>query len=459
MKLLERLPFESKLAPTESNLARTESIRPQMSFISGPETLMVSDMLKTLRTGPLQSKTKFAADQDTARADKFRLDQMDPARAGKNLVIFQPTEQGVADVLAQARLSIPGIAPTEEVLKVVRINPICILGLCRKSKFDPDAAVAEGFIGVLPLNALGLQILALGTFDASSPDPRLLAKSEERPAGLYLWAIYAPGPLAAGIALFMEKISSPQYAGVNLYSRATTEEGRRYHEVLGLTEGVTIDGIQAPHVWVFPRSPQAPLYDSYVPHSGKKSIGITVARTFDDLMRVAAIRNAVYIGEQECPYDEEYDGNDLAATHLLAYIGDEPVGCLRLRFFADFAKFERVAVRKEFRKSRAAVQLIQAGLKLCQKKGYRRVIGYAQTRLANFWTRFGFRPLEGRTQFVFSDYDYVEMVTELEPMPDALTLGTDPYVMIRPEGRWDTPGPLERSATRPATNPSAVQKR
>ena len=83
MKLLERLPFESNLAPGESNLAPTESIRPQMWFISGPEAPMVSDMLKTLRTGPLQSRAKFAADQDTARADKYRLDQ-DPARAGSD---------------------------------------------------------------------------------------------------------------------------------------------------------------------------------------------------------------------------------------------------------------------------------------------------------------------------------------------------------------------------------------
>ncbi len=176
-------------------------------------------------------------------------------------------------------------------------------------------------------------------------------------------------------------------------------------------------------------------------------------------MRVAAVRNSVYIGEQECPYDEEYDGNDLAATHLLAYIGDEPVGCLRLRFFADFAKFERVAIRKEFRNSRAAIQLVQAGLKICQKKGYRRVIGHAQTRLANFWTRFGFRPLEGRQRFIFSDYEYIEMVAELEREPDALTLDTDPYVLIRPEGRWHVPGILERSIARAATTPSVVRKR
>jgi predicted GNAT family N-acyltransferase len=210
---------------------------------------------------------------------------------------------------------------------------------------------------------------------------------------------------------------------------------------------------------VFSRRTQAPIYDSYAPHAGKKDIGITVARTFDDLMRVAAIRNSVYIGEQECPYDEEYDGNDLSATHLLAYIGDEPVGCLRLRFFADFAKFERVAIRKEFRKSRAAIKLVQAGLKFCQKKGYRRVIGHAQTRLASFWTRFGFRPLEGREHFVFSDYDYVEMVAELEVDPDAVILGADPYLMIRPEGRWHVPGILESSASRAATSPSVAKKR
>ena len=127
-------------------------------------------------------------------------------------------------------------------------------------------------------------------------------------------------------------------------------------------------------------------YGQYVldaENAGKKDIGITVARSLDDMMKVNAIRNAVYIGEQECPYDEEYDGNDFAATHLLAYIGDEPVGCLRVRFFADFLKFERMAIRKEFRKSRAAIQLAHAGLKLGQKKGYRHAYAHSQARLVH----------------------------------------------------------------------------
>ena len=115
--------------------------------------------------------------------------------------------------------------------------------------------------------------------------------------------------------------------------------------------------------------------------------------------------------------------------------------------------------KESVRKSRAAIQLVKAGLKLCQKKGYRRVLGHAQTRLASFWTRFGFQPLEGRDRFVFSDYDYIEMVAELEPDPDAVTLHSDPYVMIRPEGRWHVPGILEYSAIRAVTNPSLKKKK
>ena len=141
------------------------------------------------------------------------------------------------------------------------------------------------------------------------------------------------------------------------------------------------------------------------PMPAKTAIGITVARTFEDLMRVAAIRNAVYIGEQECPYEEEYDGNDLSATHLLAYIGDEPVGCLRLRFFADFAKFERMAIRKEFRK---IPRRDPAGAAPASSSARRRAIAGSMAIPRRAWSISGAAsasgPMEGRKHFVFSDY-------------------------------------------------------
>lgn len=392
------------------------------------------------------------------RHGKHKLDELDASRVARHLVLFRPSEAAVADLMAAGRLSVPGLADTAEVLRVLRYNPDCMFAVARKSRFNPAAPAGEGFIAILPLNSLGLQLLAVDALNTTSPDTRFLAKPNERPAGIYMWCVFAPGPLAGGMALFMDKIASPQYAGVNLYSRPNTEVGRKFNEVLGLTHGVKIGQISAPHLWVFPRTPQAPIYDSFAPDAAPGEVSVTIARTFEDLMRVVSVRSAVYIGQQECPYEEEFDGNDLCATHLIGYVGREPAGCLRVRFFADFAKIERLAIREEFRKTRTAFQLVRAGFRLCQKKGYTKVYGHSQKRLVNFWSRFGFRVMEGGKSFVFSDFDYVEIIADIERDADCVGIGTDPYTIIRPEGRWHVPGILEQSASRDVTRPS-VDKR
>ena len=184
---------------------------------------------------------------------------------------------------------------------------------------------------------------------------------------------------------------------------------------------------------------------------------VSVCRTLDDIQKALAVRALVYLGEQDCPYDEEYDGNDYAgATHLLLRRNGEPIGALRIRWFADFAKTERVCVRREFRRGRATLMLIQAAKRLAERKNYRKLLGYGQVRLIPFWNQyFNAQILPGRERFAVSDHDYVEMLVHAQPPADAITLKTDPMVILRPEGAWDEPGPLDRSAARPATNPGA----
>ncbi|MDP4024802.1 GNAT family N-acetyltransferase [Methylobacterium sp. NEAU 140] len=194
------------------------------------------------------------------------------------------------------------------------------------------------------------------------------------------------------------------------------------------------------------------MYDSHRP--GRRGVSVAVVRSMDDLARVIALRASVYMAEQACPYDEEFDGNDLSATHLVGYVGDEPAGCLRIRFFADFAKIERLAVRAEHRNTRLAFTLVRAGIELARVKGYRQIYGHAQRRLVDFWSRFGARVFEGAREFTFSDFDYVEMLLEAEPHPQAIGLDADPYVLIRPEGRWHRAGVLDWSRIRPVTRPS-----
>src|SRR6202045_5077216 len=96
---------------------------------------------------------------------------------------------------------------------------------------------------------------------------------------------------------------------------------------------------------------------------------IRMARSFDDLLMVYSVRSAVYIAEQECPFAEEFDGNDHCATHLIGFVNDEPAGCIRIRFFYDFAKIEGLAVLKRFRKSMLASDLVLAGIDHVRRKG------------------------------------------------------------------------------------------
>jgi predicted GNAT family N-acyltransferase len=311
------------------------------------------------------------------------------------------------------------------------------------------------------LNDGGLAQLLAGTLKAVDPDMSLLAAQNEKPAAIYIWFVHARGPLAGGIALMLQKISTPLLRDVDMYARAMTADGRRFLQALTFIPLQQKPVADTPSLYVFRRSIAAPadtpLYDTYRKNAGTGAPAITVARTLEDLMRVVAIRGAVYMSEQRCPYEEEFDGNDQCAVHLLGYVGDEPAGCVRVRCFADFAKIERLAVRKEHRRTGLAVLLARASMDFCRAKGYGLLYGHAAKHMIGFWKRFGFEVVDGGREFAFSDFVYIAMTLDAEPAPQAVTDASDPHVILRPEGRWHRPGILERSAQRSTVSPSIAE--
>jgi predicted GNAT family N-acyltransferase len=374
-----------------------------------------------------------------------------------HVVVFTLAATDLGPLMRRAEVDLPGLAAPPAVLRVMAHNPDSVWGIARRDVYGAVAAAAEGFVGFLMLNDEGLRRLVAGTFDASEPDLALLSGQNERPAGIYLWAMWARNNLVAGIPLAFEKMFTPLYRDADLYARAVTEDGKRLLETMGFRPGAVFENLSHPGLHSFSRTgvaADAPVYDRYSDCNPARAVAITVARSIEDLMRVISIRSAVYLGEQQCPYLEEFDGNDFSSTHLLGYVGDEPAGCLRIRYFADFAKIERLAVRKEFRKQRISLQLVEAAIELCHAKGYQRLYGHAQKRLVKFWAQFGFTTFEGGQDLVFSDFDYVEMQMITARRPNAITIGIDPYLIIRPEGQWHRPGVLDKSRARPVTRPS-----
>ena len=371
------------------------------------------------------------------------LDKMTILQMARRTVIFTVDAAGIGALMDAARQDIPGLTTNAIVQAVVNHNPDVFWAIARKDQFDISAPKGEGFLAVLPLTHEGTRRLVDGRLDTKNPDLAFVARQSERPAGIYVWAIHAKGTLVAAIPLVLQKISTPLCQGVNLYSRPLTKEGLRVLEPLGFAPGARYDGAFAPHLQMLDRSDDIPA----VKPPRRKSVSVRVVRSMDEMARVIAIRGAIYMGEQRCPFEEEFDGNDFSATNLICHKDREPVGCIRIRYFADFAKLERLAVRHEGRGSGLAGRILDAAIDLCRKKGYSVLYAHSQKRFLKVWQQRGFK-LMGARELVFSDFDYVEVKLETDKHPQSITLEDDPYVIIRPEGRWDTPGILEKSASR-----------
>ena len=194
-----------------------------------------------------------------------------------------------------------------------------------------------------------------------------------------------------------------------------------------------------------------------VPPEAHQTYSADVVRTLDGYHQVSAIRSAVFLTEQDCPYEEEFDGNDLCATHLVLKRNGRPVGTLRIRWFAEFAKLERIALLPSERGRPGLRVLLAAGFEIVSRKGYARMVGQIQARLWPVWSRtFKCRLIEGRAPFWFSGYEYREIEIPIPHHPQKLAFDEDPYRIIRPEGAWDEPGILESSVPPPTKGSKAA---
>lgn len=392
--------------------------------------------------------------------------EVDLADLSQRLVVFSATAADIETLVPRARQVMGGGAANETVQRIARHNPDTIWGIARRDRYAAGDTAAEGYLAFLMLNDEGAFRLLEGRLDAMDPPLDLLTRQHQKPAAIYVWGVFARGTVAGGVPLALEKVGTPIYRGAPLLARAATAEGHRMLESLGFVRGASFKGKTAPQLHMFPRGKSVramrSVYDSYLGAGDDDSdddVSITVVRSLEDFMRVVSIRGATFMAEQDCPYDEEFDGNDFCASHLVSYVGNEPAGCLRIRYFADFAKLERLAVRHEFRNRQMGTRLMHAGVELCRMKGYRRIYGRAQKDLLGYYVGMGWKPLEGSSEFFFSDHAYIEIVFDAEPNPKAIKLGIDPYVLMRPEGRWDRPGILDRSAQRNSTKVSKTKKR
>ena len=184
-----------------------------------------------------------------------------------------------------------------------------------------------------------------------------------------------------------------------------------------------------------------PEYDTYRADEMKPmEYGVALVRTLDDLHKVIAIRSAAYFTDPEHSFGKHFDGNDLSSSHMVGYVGEEPVGTLRIRYFADFARIERIAVRPTHRKSRISFKLVQAAVAFCRDKGYRKISGVAREEMVPFWSMFGGRLTSTKEPIFIYGLPHLEMNIEYPEVATAITQDSDTLIILRQEGRWHEPG-------------------
>lgn len=109
-----------------------------------------------------------------------------------------------------------------------------------------------------------------------------------------------------------------------------------------------------------------------------------------DLKKVFDIRRQVFVVEQNCPPDLEWE-NEEVSVHFLATYNNEPAGACRWRKTNLGYKLERFAVLKEFRGKGIAQEMIKKILEdLPQDAKY--IYLNAQITAINLYKKFNFIP-------------------------------------------------------------------
>lgn len=125
-----------------------------------------------------------------------------------------------------------------------------------------------------------------------------------------------------------------------------------------------------------------------------------------------AVRQQVFIEEQRCPPEEEWDEYDDSSRHFVGRLDGEVVATARWREYdhegAPAAKLERFAVLPEYRGAGYGRILVRAVMEDARNAGFGTMLLHAQAHLEAFYASLGFTTISGR--FMEAGISHVAMI-------------------------------------------------
>lgn len=137
-----------------------------------------------------------------------------------------------------------------------------------------------------------------------------------------------------------------------------------------------------------------------------ETLFVNKATNKEELEKVFAIRKTVFVEEQNCPPELEWEHEE-ESVHFLALMDNQPCGACRWRKTDNGYKLERFAVLKEFRGKRIGQALVAAALSDLPEDAHYVYLN-AQLTAMPLYARFGF-VAEG-PQFEEAGIQHLKMV-------------------------------------------------
>lgn len=119
-----------------------------------------------------------------------------------------------------------------------------------------------------------------------------------------------------------------------------------------------------------------------------ETLFVNKATNKEELEKVFAIRKTVFVEEQNCPPELEWEHEE-ESVHFLALMDNQPCGACRWRKTDNGYKLERFAVLKEFRGKRIGQALVAATLSDLPEDAHYIYLN-AQLTAMPLYARFGF---------------------------------------------------------------------
>ena len=103
-----------------------------------------------------------------------------------------------------------------------------------------------------------------------------------------------------------------------------------------------------------------------------------------------ALRREVFVIEQQIPEAEEFDADDLTATHVVAIAAGNVVGTLRIISMPEHVKLGRVVVAQLWRGRGISTRLLRFAMDLVRQQGGSRFYLTAQHDKLGVYEKLGF---------------------------------------------------------------------